>query len=254
MNLDIQCPSGLSGEVRHLSVAEANVLASATGSKGRMGVTSKILTGCWEATHDSGPYMFDGDPVWDRVLQSDCDYALLQIRKATYGPRYMFAMVCTECRDRFEWDVNIDDLPTRRFSDEQREAFVTGNNTYSVALPGTDQKVTFTLPVHGDSRKAMKMRKGNRTELVTLALRLRIKSIEGVETHQVRKFLNELSLPDARELIDLMDDFNCDVDTDIEVECPECDCIQEVGLPLGKAFWYPDTKTAKARKARAEAS
>ena len=252
MNLDVHCPSGLRGEVRNLSVAEANALASATGSKGRVGVTAKILTGCWQETHDPGPYPDDGAPVWDRVLQVDCDYILLQIRKATYGPQYPFAMVCNEysCRERFEWEVNLDDLPVRYFDDAQREGFVACNNVYSIALPGTNQKVVFTLPMHGDLKKAVKMRKGNRTELVTLSLRLRIKSIESVETHLLKKFIDDMSLVDARELVDQMDEFNCDVDTDIEVECPECDSIQEVRLPLGKAFWYPETKTRKARKAR----
>jgi hypothetical protein len=231
-------------------VAEANALASATGTKGRVGVTEKILKGCWQATHDAGPYGFDGDPLWDKVLQADCDFVLLQIRKATYGSDYPFSVTCTDfsCRERFEWEVDLDKLPVRHFDDAARETFSTGGNVYAVALPGTDQKVTFALPLHGDSKKAVKMRKGNRTELMTLAMRLRIKSIEGVEPHLLRKFLSDMPLPDARELIDLMDEAGCDIDTDIEVECPECDSVQEVRLPLGRAFWYPETKTSKARK------
>jgi len=246
MNIDIVCPSGLRGEVRGLRVAEANELASAVGKK-RLGITAKILSGCWVKTHDPGPYKLDDSGIqWDNVLQGDCDYALIQTRVATFGPEYAFAMTCAEgsCRSKFEWELSLADLEVKRFTDEERETFIAGNS-YTTALPGTSRKVTFSLPIHKDQRRAATMRSTHRDELITLALRMRVKSIEGIEPHLLQHTLTDMGLSDAIDLVEAMDERDCGVDTDIEVECPECFLTQEVRLPLGKEFWFQGAKTRR---------
>ena len=252
----MECPSGLTGTVRGLSVADANSIASATRKKDRIALAAKILKACWLTTEDPGPYELpeNAAPRWDMILQGDVDYVLVMIRVATHGPEYVFKTQCdnTSCREQFEWAVDlVDELPLQKFDKEQREGFKEGNE-FQTEVPDTGEIVTFKLPLHGDTRKAAKQRANNRDQLMTLALRTRIKSVEGVEN--LREYIENLSLSQANELIEQFDEADVGLDTDIEVECPNCGSIHEVSLPLDREFFFPSLQRKKQKRARAEAT
>jgi hypothetical protein len=251
----MECPSGLTGTVRGLSVADANAIASATRKKDRIALAAKILKACWLSTEDPGPYELDAGapPRWDTVLQGDVDYVLVMIRVATHGAEYVFKTQCddTSCREQFEWAVDlVDELPLQKFDEAQRERFKEGNE-FRTEAPDTGEIVTFKLPLHSDTKKAAKQRANNRDQLMTLALRTRIKSVEGVEN--LREFIENLSLSQANELIEQFDEADVGLDTDIEVECPDCGSIQEVSLPLDREFFFPSLQRKKQKRAKARA-
>jgi len=82
----IVCPSGLAGEVRGLTGKEGKLLADR--SLARSGATiDRILGSCWLQTTDAGIYeLADGaNPDWSKVLVGDRFYALVQIRRASFG-------------------------------------------------------------------------------------------------------------------------------------------------------------------------
>jgi len=105
----ITCPTGLTGSIRGLKVREERFLAdrklAKTGS-----VVDELLRACWEETHDAGPYDFGGKTIdWDKVLQGDRFFALIEIRALTYGSEYAFSVTCSEagCRARIDWELDL---------------------------------------------------------------------------------------------------------------------------------------------------
>src|SRR5687768_6927997 len=115
----IVCPSGLAGEVRGLKGKEGKLLADRASAKA--GSTfEKLLAGCWLTTTDASIYALDeGAPLdWSKVLVADRFYALLQIRALTFGDEYAFSVQCQSagCRERFEWELSLKDLPVRPLS------------------------------------------------------------------------------------------------------------------------------------------
>jgi hypothetical protein len=82
-------------------------------------------------------------------------------------------------------------------------------------------------------------------------LAMRVVEIEGVELRRKRQFIEELSLRDADFLVDEFDRVDCGVETDIEIECPECFTVQELELPFEKTFFMPGKARARRRR-RAE--
>jgi hypothetical protein len=207
---------------------------------------NKILAAAVESVQEAGPYK---TPLnWDSVLGGDRTYLLLQIRKATLGPEYLFKAQCggNGCSNRFEWEVNLDDMPVTQLTGEQRNMFSNGNR-FETALPdGT--AVFFKLPTGADEKRALQLKSQHRDSLVTLSLRLRIDEIAGVEKQEIAKFLEEMPLGDANELIENFDEVDCGVETTIEIECPECYALSDVTLPFDQNFFFPSRQSSRKKK------
>ena len=247
MSHTITCPSGLTGRIRGMKVREERVLADRKLAKSG-GQVDALLGACWEETVEPGPYDFgEKDIDWGAVLQGDRFFALLQVRALTYGPTYAFALGCQNdaCRSRFEWELDLTELPVRPLSDESRTAFTDGNR-FETTLPDAGVRLWFRLFTGADERKLPQLRKNAGDRILSAMLGWRVVEVEGVSPKDKRRFLEDLSMRDADFLVDEFDRVDCGVDTAIEVECPECFSVQEVELPFDRAFFLP----GKARTAR----
>jgi hypothetical protein len=252
MTTHIICPSGLAGEIRGLKGKEGKLLSDR--SSARAGATfEKILAGCWLSTTDPGLYELsdDGTLNWSKVLVADRFYALLQIRAQTFGDDYAFSVQCAtaSCRERFEWTLNLQDLPVVPLTDAAKAAFRAGNR-FETALPRDGRKVWFRLMTGADEVRAASVLKAGREATLLTALGLRIVEIEDVPDQERRKFLDDMEMADAAALLDQFDQADGGVETTIEVECPACLGIQDVQLPFERGFFLPTAKavgkTAKA--------
>ena len=243
----ITCPSGLTDRIRGMKVREERVLADRKLAKSG-GQVDALLGACWEETLEPGPYDFgDKDIDWGAVLQGDRFFALLQVRALTYGPTYAFALGCQNeaCRARFEWELDLTELPVRPLTDESRAAFTDGNR-FETTLPDAGVRVWFRLFTGADERKLPQLRRNAGERILSAMLGWRVVEVEGVSPKDKRRFLEDLSMRDADFLVDEFDRVDCGVDTALEVECPECFTLQEVELPFDRGFFLP----GKARTAR----
>jgi hypothetical protein len=242
----IVCPSGLSGEIRGLKGREGEILSDRVAA--RAGSTfDKILSGCWLETTDAGFYTFaDGRPDWSQVLVGDRFYALLQIRALTFGNSYAFAVQCPAqtCRERFEWEIDLGELPVKELPESSKEALRAGNRL-ETAL-GDGRKVWFKLLRGADEVRASKGIKTSGYGALLAAVNVRILEVEGVADKGRRAFLEELDLGELAALLDRFDEADGGVETSIEVECPHCFEVQEIDLPFGRDFFLPRAKTSRA--------
>jgi hypothetical protein len=244
MSMNIVCPSGLTGEIRGLKGKEGKLLSDRSAA--RAGSTfEKILAGCWVGTTDPGVYELpaDGALDWSKVLVADRFYTLLQIRALTFGDDYAFSVQCPSptCRERFEWTLNLQELPVVRLSDATRAAFKTGNR-FETTLPRDGRKVWFRLMTGADEARAAAALKPGRDGMLLAALALRIVEIENVPDLEKRRFLDEIEMADATALLDQFDEADGGVETSIEVECPSCLGVQDVQLPFERGFFLPTSK------------
>jgi hypothetical protein len=201
----------------------------------------ELLAACWQETIDPGPYTFEGPrPDWSAVLQGDRFFALLELRALTYGPEYSFSITCRDvrCRARIHWELDLRELPVRPLSAESRELFVRGNR-FPALLADAKKKVAFRLMTGADERRlpSLKRQAGDRILSATLAYRL--VEVEGVEPKDKRRFVEELSLADARRLGEEFLRGDCGVETSLDIECPECFAVQTVDLPFEADFFMP---------------
>ena len=255
MTETITCPSGLSGRIRGMKVREERVLTDRKLAKSG-GQVDRLLAACWEETLDPGPYDFgDKDIDWDRVLQGDRFFVLLQLRALTYGPEYAFAVPCQNdaCRSRIEWELGLRDLPVRELSPESLDAFMKGNR-FETTLPDAGVKVWFRLLTGADEKKLPQLRRNAGDRILSAMLTLRVVEIEGVELRGKRQFIEDLSLRDADFLVDEFDRVDCGVETGIEIECPDCFVVQELELPFDRTFFLPGKARTRRRRGRSSSS
>lgn len=236
-----------------MKVREERVLADRKLAKSGSQL-EELLTACWEATEERGPYDFGDTGVdWGAVLQGDRFFALLNIRALTYGPDYGFAVSCRNCRARIEWEVDLTKLPARPLSPESRAAFIAGNR-FETTLPEEGKRVWFKLLTGDDERKLPALQRAAPDRMLSSVLAYRVLEVEGVDPKDKRAFLEDLTLRDADFLVDEFDRVDCGVDTTIEVECPECREVQDVDLPFDSAFFLPGKERTARRKARSASS
>ncbi len=240
----IICPSGLAGEIRGLKGKEGKLLADRSAA--RAGSTfDKLLSACWLQTTDPGIYELpEGAPLdWTKVLVGDRFYTLLQVRSLTFGDEYAFTVQCSNagCRERFEWELLLKDLPIRPLSEAAKAAFKAGNR-FETQLPRDGRRVWFRLMTGADEARAATALKAGRDGMLLTGLALRIVEIEGVPEKEKRAFLDDMEMADAAALLDKFDEADGGVETAIEVECPSCMGVQEVQLPFERGFFLPRAK------------
>jgi hypothetical protein len=248
----ITCPSGLSGDIRHLRGAELEILSdqSAIASGAAF---DRILDACWQSTSDPGPYQLaqGGRPRWAEILTCDRFYTLLMIRVATHGSVYEFQVPCGgKCRrKKFWWDLPLDQLPVKALPAESVEAFKSGNE-FSVDIDGAT--VTYKLTVGADERAAMSLVQESPTIIDMLVPRIiRIQQADKViaRPKDVAAFLKDCRAADLTTMFDAFEAVDGGIDTALEVICPRCREYMDVSLPFDAGFFLPRSRNrASARR------
>lgn len=243
--INVTLPSGLRGTVRGLKGKEINMFANMTNARSNKTI-HQVLGSVWVATEDVGSaYDFVDDKVdWSKVLLCDRFTALLYARVATWGAEYEFKLQCGACRKRFEWALDLTDLPIKELSPESIEAFRAGNRFTTTVLDedGESRKVTYQLVTPAIETKIERANNMSSSDRATLSLAQRIVSVEGLDPGKgaIKAWLNELEATSLFDLIDVLDENDGGIDTEIEIECPHCGAGDDVELPLDRReFWNP---------------
>ena len=280
MPIDIECPSGLKGKVRGLEGKDGRYLTDRTLTR-KGTLLDHILANCWLETTEAGIYKIpaSGNPNWSQVLQGDRMYALLQIRIAGGDDStFEFTVQCKSrsCREKFPWEIDLEDLPIKLLSEEVKAKLAKGENRFEICVPGTEelkqlqvgdrnsqgivlrkpkkeiipdtgQKLWFSLPTGADEAKMTKLMRQKaelkENELVT-SIAMRVLEVEGVEFKRSKRiegaleFLEGVGLQRLAVMLDRFDEFDCGVDTVIEIECPHCQALMDIDLPFDEDFFF----------------
>lgn len=262
--MEVRCPSGLVGEVRKLKTTEANILADRKAAK-RGETIDRILSACWLRTTDVGPYAKAGvkegdDPVpWSKILVCDRFVALVAVRIATYGPDYVFPVLCPDeggrlgC-GRFQWGINLaEELPLYDLPEESRAKIAAGENRFEAVV--NDRRYVFKLLTGYDEKRNAQKLQDSGSELMSLAVASRIVSIDGIGEVGVTSFVENLDLPETLALLEAFEKVDGGFETKIDVVCPKCGNQFEQNVPFeGAEYWLPRTPSRRRSEAKKKTS
>jgi hypothetical protein len=178
----------------------------------------------------------------DDLLIGDKNALMISARILGYGKEYEVKATCAECNETGDLKVDCTLLKDIEVADDVKE------NKFSMNLPATKVVIEFKLLNSAEERmvdkevEAMKKIQPDVDYTNSFRFKKMILSVDGETTRSVindfvdNKFLALDSLEFRRHL----NKITPGVDMNYEYICSSCDHIQEVMVPLGTGFFWPN--------------
>lgn len=215
-------------EIRGMKVKEQSLLLDRKGMVNGTAI-NKVLQSC---------VLTEGIDV-NELLLGDRVALLIAIRIETYGPEFVFKHVCQVCGKSGYYKEDLSALrvqyldPPLPLGEDRLNEF---------RLPRAGVLVKYRYLRGKDEQMLRNLRVQNREAIMQSLLRARVVEVEGVDKLTSRWF-DELDGADAAALFDEMERTDCGVETEIEGECPHCQSLFELSLPIAsKDFFLPTNR------------
>jgi hypothetical protein len=177
------------------------------------------------------------------LLGGDRNALMVAIRITGYGPDYNAEIECMECGTKSPHAFNLGELPIRRL---EIEPVTVGANLFEFILPYSKKAVKFRFLTGRDEEEIVAMSEkqkklGLSTESnVTSSLMHAIVSIDGIEDRsKIVNFIKHMPARDSLALRNYIKDNEPGIVMKQETSCPSCGHAEEVSMPLGVNFLWP---------------
>lgn len=223
-------------EIRAMTAKEEDILSSrALIKKGT--VISHLLQSC----------IVDRSIDVRNLLGGDRNAIMIAIRVTGYGPQYDIEVPCSACRNKDKYSYDLGALPIKRL---EIAPAAPGVNAFDIKLPVTGKVIRFKFLTGTDEENIVatqeKMKKivsGGIDNLITTKLKTCIISIDGnADRLAIDRFVNTMPARDSLFLRKYIDNNEPGVEMKVSFSCSNLDCghTEEVALPLGPSFFWPD--------------
>ena len=181
------------------------------------------------------------------LLMGDRNAILIAARVSGYGSTYDALVNCRECgkQNRLEFDLGNSTIKEGTVH-EDLNVMKNGDGTYDVKLPYSQFTVTLRLMTGLDenyiAQHLAKVRKKNLQEnLLTTQFKRIIVAIEGhTDKGVLEQFIDNMTATDSRHIRLVNKLISPDVSITETLMCRECEHEQEVDVPFGTDFFWPD--------------
>lgn len=221
--------------IKAMTAREEDILTSkALIKKGT--VISELLSSC----------IVDEGFSPDTCLVGDRNALMVALRVTGYGSEYRVEVDCPACGTRSKQDFDLTQLPLKRLSIEPVSI---GANVFEVELPMTKKQVRFKFLTGQDERDIGQVTERRKKQgmvadsLVTTRLQYQIISVDGItDKSKINMFIRNMPARDSLFLRKYVDKNEPGIEMKSWMDCPSCMETSEVRLPLGAAFFWPDTE------------
>ena len=178
----------------------------------------------------------------DDLLVGDKNGLIIAARILGYGKKYDVKASCEDCGETSPLEVDCTQLKDRKLSDDIKE------NKFSITLPKTKVTLEFKLLSSGEEKlvdkdvEAMKKVQPDIDYTNSFRFKKMISSVDGETTKSViNDFVdNKFLAQDSLEFRKYINTITPDVDMSYPFECKHCGHTQEVVVPLGTGFFWPN--------------
>ncbi len=221
-------------DIRAMTAREEDILTSrALLKKGT--VITELIKSC----------LVDRTVNPNELLGGDRNALMVAIRITGYGPEYKAEIECSECSTKSPHEFNLAELPVRRLL---LDPVVPGANLFEFVLPHSRKKVKFRFLTGRDEEEIMatserQKKLGLSTESnVTTSLTHAIVSVDGIEDRvKITNFIKHMPARDSLSLRNHIKENEPGVVMKQETSCPACGYSEEVVMPLGVNFLWPQS-------------
>jgi len=181
------------------------------------------------------------------LLVGDRNAILISARRSAYGNIYSTKVTCPSCTQVTPYDFDLNEAKIYEGSGyEEYGIEVTPQGLFMVTLPVTGFQVEFRLLRGQDEldivKKAQKLQKNKVAEQnVSDQLKKFIVKVNGYSDMKVINHVaNKIPAQDSMFLRGAYKQCSPDVRISEEFTCPSCDYEQELEVPFGADFFWPD--------------
>ena len=221
--------------VRAMTARDEDILTSRALIKKGI-VISSLLKSC----------LVDKSIDVDEMLSGDRNALMVALRVTGYGAEYNVEVDCPACGERSKQNFDLTQLNINRLT---LSPTIAGTNCFEFELPVTKKRVKFKFLTGYDEQEIMviserKKKQGIKTEnAVTERLKYSIVSIDNIDDkNKIAMFVGNMPARDSLALRKFIDKSEPGIDMKSWMDCPSCFEHSEVRLPLGAAFFWPDTE------------
>ena len=220
-------------EIRSMTAREEDILTSrALIKKGT--VITELIKSC---LIDKKIYVPD-------MLAGDRNAIMVALRITGYGAEYAVEADCPKCNVRSKQEFNLGDMPIKRL---QIEPVAKGQNVFEFKLPVTKKTVHFKFLTGRDEEEISTIQERTKKQgaqadnIVTNRLQFAIVSIDGkTDRSAINGFIRNMPARDSMSLRKFIDANEPGIDMKGNFDCPSCSDVNEVRVPLGASFFWPD--------------
>jgi hypothetical protein len=220
--------------IRAMTAREEDILTSRALIK-QGTVISHLLSSC----------LMDKTINTRSMLSGDRTAVMIALRITGYGAGYNVEMDCPECGTNQQCECNLADLPIRTLDLEPVEP---NTNLFAFKLPMSGKTVHFRFATGEDEEEQSLLTERKRKQgftadsLVTDRLQRVIVSIDGETSGgKINQFIRNMPARDSLTLRRYIDAHEPSVLMTTPFTCTGCGYEEEVGLPIGPSFFWPET-------------
>lgn len=221
-------------DIRAMTAKEEDILTSrALIKKGT--VITHLLKSC----------MTDKRVDPDEMLSGDRNAIMTAVRITGYGAEYNVEVECPACGEKSKQTFDLAGLPIKRLT---IQPIAEGANLFEYMLPVSKKRVRFKFLTGADEAEISvvqerKKKQGMSSDnLVTQRLMFAIQSVDSVsDKTKIATFIRNMPARDSLELRRYIDTNEPGIEMKSWMDCPSCLEHSEVRLPIGAAFFWPDS-------------
>lgn len=220
-------------EYRAMTAKEEDILMSQALIK-RGTVITELIKSC----------LINKDIEVQSLLSGDRNALMIAIRSSGYGSLYQPMYNCPSCDFKNEMNIDLNQLSIKSLAIAPTAP---GLNSFEYKLPVSGKTIAFKF-LNGREEEEivseMEVRKKKgllNSNVVTSRLLRSIVSIDGNENKSlISRFVQYMPARDSLMLREYMNEHEPGVDMKVEFRCSSCDHYEEVGLPMGASFFWPN--------------
>ena len=178
------------------------------------------------------------------LLAGDRNAIMVALRITGYGAEYTVEADCPKCGARSKQEFNLGEMPIKRL---QIEPVAKGQNVFEFKLPVTKKTVNFKFLTGRDEEEINTIQERTKKQgaqadnIVTNRLQFAIVSIDGkTDRSSINGFIRNMPARDSMSLRKFIDANEPGIDMKGNFDCPSCSDVNEVRVPLGASFFWPD--------------
>lgn len=163
----------------------------------------------------------------------DRSFTMIALRRVTQGDMFQWFMKCPECGEKSTVTLDLRELATKEMKDPTQRV-------YDVVLPRSGKSVRWKVLDGFSESQRDKLRKKVAQDRATFAIFLRLEQLDGKPA--TVESVKALGAFDRQFLREKFDEIEGGIETDVDMECPECrvEIKTEVDITQ-KSFFFPTT-------------